>query len=481
MPNAYRTSAYRILRVAASAALAATVIGMCRLVEHVNSTTVALILLLAVLGVSTWWGLVEAGVASVVAVVGFNYYFLPPVGTLTIADPQNWVALVVFLVVSVTASQLSARAKRRTREAEQRRREIERLHELGRAMLLRGRPREMTADTVARLVEIYRLSAAAFYSAASGEVSAAGSADFDRQRLAAAAQAEGTVTAGDAIFIPVRLGGQPVGSLALSGEAPSPESLQALANLVAIGIERARALEDASRAEAARQSEILKSALLDALAHDLKTPLTSIKAAATSMLSQPRDGADRELLSIIDEESDRLNQTVAEVIEMARIESGKLHPERRLVTVKALVEAALESSAAFLRERDIRVDLPPDLPPVDADPELIQHVLRQLLDNGARYSPPATPLTITAERRERKVLVSVTDRGPGVPERDQARIFERFFRGPEQARTVPGTGMGLAIAKGIVEAHGGKIWVASQPGQGSVFTFSLPVRKGDPQ
>lgn len=473
--------AWRLLRVAAAVALVAGIIACFRVALPVNSTTVALVLLLAILGVSTWWGLVEASVASFAAVLGFNYYFLPPVGTLTIADPENWVALVAFLVTAVTASQLSARAKRRALEAEQRRREIEMLYAVGQSLLLRGSPRDMLAETVTRLAETFALDAATFYNAATGDVftSEASLPRFDKQLLQKIAGEQKEWTGEGIVVLPIRLGGQVIGSLGLAGRLPSGETLQALAYLVAVGIERARALEEAARAEAARQSEILKSALLDALAHNLKTPLTSIKAAASGMLAQAQDEHARELLTIIDEESDRLNRTVAEVIEMARIESGKLHADRKPWAVAAIVSAALEAAAATLGDRPVQVKIPDDLPPVDVDGEFIQQVLRQIFDNAAKYSPPGSPLAITAERGEQKVLVNVGDRGAGVEERDQARIFEKFFRGRGHRYSVSGTGMGLAIAKGIVEAHGGKIWVTSQPGQGSIFTFSLPVYKGD--
>jgi two-component system sensor histidine kinase KdpD len=447
----------------------------------VNNTTVALTLLLAVLGVSTVWGLGAATVASLVAVLGFNYHFLPPVGALTIQDPQNWVALVAFLVTAVTASQLSERARRRTAEAEQRRVEIERLYSLVQAMMPGGNPRKTIREFVNKVVQVFGCDAAAFYYRPTGEILRSGPesqpvSDHDLQ--AAAEIDEVSMDAERSLATaPVRLGGRSLGSLALVGELPTEQTVRAVVNLVAITIEKARALEDASHAEAARQSEVLKSALLDSLAHDIKTPLTSIKAAVTSLLgSAPR--TERELLTIINEEADRLNQLAAEVVAMARIEAGKLHLEKQPVSAAELIAAAISEYAAETKDRPVTVNVPAGLPAAEADPEFVEQVVKQLLENALKYSPDGSPIVITAELKGERIVIGVADRGPGIQENERSRIFDKFFRGRQHRFETKGTGMGLAIAKGIVEAHGEKIWVESEPGHGSVFYFSLPVSAG---
>jgi two-component system sensor histidine kinase KdpD len=183
------------------------------------------------------------------------------------------------------------------------------------------------------------------------------------------------------------------------------------------------------------------------------------------------------LLTIIDEETGRLSRLASEVIAMARIEAGKLHLEKRPVQVSEIVASALSAIGADGHRWQLKV--PEGLPPVDADPEFATQVLRQLAENAVKYSPPGSPVGIFAELRNAKIVIGVSDRGPGIEENERARIFDRFFRGRRHRFDTQGTGMGLAIAKGIVEAHGGRIWVESEPGQGSVFYFSLPASERD--
>src|SRR5580704_12203708 len=369
----------RTFRLIAAPGIVALIVAFYFRFFPVNNTTVSLTLLLAILAISTGWGLLEATIASLAAVLGFNYYFLPPVGTLTVQDPQNWVALVAFLVTAVTASQLSARAKRRTLEAVERRREIEGLYALSQSLLLSGSARSASQDLVSRVVKILGVSTAAFYTKSSDETFRWGPEDarISDEQLRVELEEAQLDAQGSFAIIPVRLGGQVLGNLGLAGTLPSLAVLNAVAYLVAIGIERARAMEESSHTEAARQSEVLKSALLDALAHDFKTPLTSIKAAVTSLLGGERSAEDRELMTIINEEADRLNRLVAEVLEMVRIEAGKLHLEKRPHHVAEILDSALADVKPAMHERPVEIKLQRDLPAADADFDFVQQVLKQ--------------------------------------------------------------------------------------------------------
>jgi len=447
----------------------------------VNTTTIALTLLLGILAVSTRWGLGEATVASIVAMLGFNYFFMPPVLQFTIQDPQNWVALLAFLVTAVTASQLSTSARRRAAEAESRRVEMERLYALVQAMMMGGNARRTIREFINRVVQEFGCDGAAFYYRPTEEILRSGpesSPVSDHDLLAAAEIDDVSIDpVRSRATAPVRLGGRAMGSLALVGSLPSEHTIKAIVYLVAITIEKARALEDASHAEAARQSEVLKSALLDALAHDIKTPLTSIKAAVTSLLTNS-PGGERELLTIINEEADRLNDLSAEMIAMARIEAGKLHLEKQPVSAAEMISDVLSEFAAALQDRRVSLHVPKTLPPAEADREFVEQVVKQFLENALKYSPPGSPLTVSAGMQGGRIVIGVADHGPGIEENERSHIFDKFFRGRRHRFDTKGTGMGLAIAKGIVEAHGGKIWVESEPGEGAAFYFSLPVSGG---
>jgi two-component system sensor histidine kinase KdpD len=468
-------------RFAASFLIVAAILALYRLWLGVNNTTVALTLLLAILGISARWGLAEATAASLLAALGFNIFFLPPYNKLTIEDPQNWVALGAFLVTAVTASQLSAHARRRAADAEARRLEIERLYILVQAMILSGNPRKTIREFVNRVVQVFGCAAAAFYYGPADEIFRTGPESnpvSDRDLRTAAEIDDLSLDAARATAVaPVRLGMRPLGSVCLVGRLPSEQTIRAIVNLAAITIEKARALEDASHSEAARQSEVLKSALLDSLAHDIKTPLTSIKAAVTALLGASAP-PDRELLTIIDEEADRLNSMAAEVVAMARIEAGKLHLEKRPVSAAELISSAMLELDAALKGRPIDLRVSEGLPPAEADPEFIAQVLKQIVENAVKYSPDGSPIALSAGVEGERIVIGVGDRGPGIEENERVRVFDKFFRGRRHRFDTKGTGMGLAIAKGIVEAHGERIWVESEPGQGSVFYFSLPASKG---
>jgi two-component system sensor histidine kinase KdpD len=447
---------------------------------HVNATTVALTYLLAILIVSTAWGLAVAVVMSVTSVLAFNFYFLPPVGTFTIADPQNWIALFAFLSVSVIASHLSSRARQRTEDAFARRREIERLYKFSQQLLVTGNVIELLNRIPSQIVNIFEMGAAALFLADKQKVYRSGPAipqlELETLKAVVARDEPEIDSANSLCLIPVRLGVRTIGSLGVSGPVLSRQTLEALGNLVAIAMERARAVEQLGQTEATREGERLRTALLDAVTHELRTPLTSIKASVTSLLSNSELSPlqRKELLTIINEESDRLNRLVGEAAEMSSLDAGvelRLEPH----SIDELIGDALEQCKSALGNREVRVKVPPNLPRVRIDLPRAKEVLVHLLDNARQYSPQGQPITISSELNGDFVVTSVADRGAGIDDPERSLIFEKFYRGKDQRYLVQGTGMGLPIAKAIVEAHGGSISVTSQLEHGSVFSFSLPV------
>jgi two-component system, OmpR family, sensor histidine kinase KdpD len=286
-------------------------------------------------------------------------------------------------------------------------------------------------------------------------------------------------TARSLSFVPVRMGTRPIGSLGISGQILSRETLEALGSMIAIAFERARAVEELGKTEATREGERLKSALLDSVTHDFRTPLTSIKASVTSLLSSGGGNAGepqrRELLTIIDEECDRLNQLVGDAAEMARLDAGEFELNLAPNVVGDIVSAALLHCKAALGRREVRVEIAERLPPARADFDRIKDVLVRLIENADAYSPKEQPITITAELTGKLLSLSVADSGPGIEDMELGLIFDKFYRGKNQRYLVQGTGMGLPIAKAIVQAHSGTISVTSQREHGSVFSFTLPI------
>ena len=357
---------------------------------HINAATVSLALLLNVLFIATRFGSLPALAASIVAMLCFNFFFLPPFGTFTIAATDNWIALLAFLITAVTAGQLSASAKRRAEEAETGKREIGRLY-----------------------------------------------------------------------------------------------------------AELRDAFERASHAEALRQSEKLKSALLDAVTHDLRTPLTSIKASITTLLDEVRgrvvdeppvtlDAESRvEMMEVIDEESDRLSRFINGLIELARIEAGELQLRRRWGAVDEIIATALTRAEPITRQHRVELDVEKELPGVRVDERAVSEVVYTLIDNAAKYSPKGSTIRLSARRAgDESIQMGVEDEGRGIPSDLRERVFDKFFRatrdGDIRNQQPMGTGMGLAIAKGIVEAHEGSIWIESgSNGKGTRVVFTLPIGDED--
>jgi two-component system sensor histidine kinase KdpD len=469
--------------VAAAILLASITFGYSKIL-HVNQTTVALSFLLAILAVSAVWGMVVSVFMSISAMLLFNYCFLPPTGTFSIADPQNWVALFAFLCTSIVGSQLSARIRKEADAAHSRSREVERLYAFSQKLLGEGNVIQLMNAIPNFLVDCFEAGAAELFLPQKDKYyrSGYGAAQIDEEQMKLAFLRDETMSDNlqALYFLPVRLGVKPIGSLGLSGARLSRQTLDAISSLVAIAIERARAVEQIGETEAERQGERLKSALLDSIAHDFRTPLTAIKAAATDLLASgsPDSPQQYELLTIINEESDRLNRLVEEAAEMAKLEAGEIQLHLEPVAASALIDLALQHMKKSLGDRRIDLRVSDNLPWVRADRSRAKDILVQLIDNAHLYSPRDQPIAITAELAGDFVNFSVADHGSGIDSFEQGLIFDKFYRGRDQRYQVRGTGMGLPIAKAIVSAHGGTILVTSQLGSGSVFSFTLPAVPG---
>jgi two-component system sensor histidine kinase KdpD len=276
------------------------------------------------------------------------------------------------------------------------------------------------------------------------------------------------------------LGGKILGSIGAIGPAVSEPALQAIANMAGTAVERARQQDAASRLEAARQNERLRSILLDALAHDFTTPLTSIKGAITAVRSAYQHEAEEDdLLEVVEEESDKLTGMIDETVAMARIEPGRARIQRRQLCIINLIRPSVDRLKSLLDGRPLDIQVDESISPVSADPDMIGLALRQLIGNAVKYSPPGSTIAISAIQTDDIVTVRVRDQGPGIPHNELESIFERFYRGSRTQDSVAGTGMGLSVARDIINAHQGRLWVENRPEGGAQFSFSLPTLKED--
>ncbi len=449
---------------------------------HVNHATVGFTFLLAVLVVAAWWGLRAAIATAVLATLTYNFFFLPPVLKLTIADPQNWVALIVFLITASIASQLAERARREARQADARRREVERLYQFSQRLLISENVFGLLNAVPQYLVEAFGVSGAAVFLDNKGKVYYS---DASIQMVIPADQLRMISGLGEPsidrkqrrCFCPRPVGVRTVGSVGLDGCDLSLETLVAIGSLVAIALERAGAVEELTKAEAARESERLRTLLLDSVTHEFRTPLTAIKASAEALLGGKglEESQRTELLTVINEESDHLNRLVGEAAEVAQLDSHQIELHMEPHQMREAIDHALEQSRPALQHHTVDVFIPENVPPVRMDVGRIAQALSQLLENAGKYSPPETTIHISVEQKGGQLITSVADHGAGIDDMEQSMIFEKFYRGQNQRVSVQGTGMGLAIAKAILQLHGGTIGVTSQLDHGSVFSISLPV------
>lgn len=415
----------------------------------------------AVLPVALAYGLAYAIAVSIGGMLLFNFFFLSPVYAFTLEDSRNWFALAVYVVTAVVVSELAARARRRATEAEQREAETALLAEIATSLLQGG-------DVAGRLGWMGNRVAAVLHAPSAAIVLGDG---------------DGGQTP-NASPIELRAGGRRVGTLELveGGEpnlAARRRLLPALASLLAVAIDRERLARSAVEAEALRQSDTIKTAVLRAVSHDLRSPLTAIRAAADGLGNpqlQLSDHDRRELLDTITVEVRRLEHVIDNLLALSRLQAGAAAAQLEVWQVEDIVYRALAEVTGADR---VKVSIPEDMPPVTVDAVQVQRILVNLLENALKFSPDQAQITVRGTKTRKEAILRVIDQGRGVPEEELEHVFEPFYRGaPAQDQT--GTGLGLAIARGFAEANGGRLWAESRPGQGAVFALALPTTEEPP-
>jgi two-component system sensor histidine kinase KdpD len=439
-----------VLASAGAVVLVSAVVALLK--PHVPVLSLGSLYVLAVLPVAIFWGVALAAVVSVASMLAFNWFFLPPYHSFHLSESQNWLALAIYLAIAFAVSALAARARARREDAEQRRAEANALAEAALDML-RGR----TVDE-----ELGRLAALT-----AGVLGVEGA----RLELGEQPPREGERA------LPVEAGLRWVATLFVDEEATVDESvrrrfLPSLAALLAVVVERSRLEAEALEAEALRRSDALKTALLRAVSHDLRSPLTAILASADALASPTLALGEEDRLGLAETirgEASRLDRVVEQLLDLSRLEAGAVEPHRELWHVDELVSQSLTGLGAEAAR--VQVEIGPSTPPVEVDAAQVERVLANLIDNALHYSPPGSGVVVRAEQGATELRLHVVDHGPGLPAEERDALFQPFRRGTAGQR---GSGLGLSIARGFAEANGGRVWAQDDPAGGHLV-FSLPL------
>jgi len=452
-----------------------------------NPTVAGMVFLVLVVWLATQAGRWLSLYVAVICALGLDYFFLPPVGSFQLTGGQAWVAMISYLASCLVVSRVAEQARRQTHQAEQRREDVERLYELSQEMMLHDDSAGLINDLPRLINRIFALDGVVLYVCDQDRFYGS-SADVPvsvKATLQALTQGQNPTVSLDSGFLTtaLMLGLRPVGALGWRPALLSREVASAVSAQVAIVLARSMAVEASARIEAAREGERLRAALIDSLTHELRTPLTSIRAAATTLLEgKGLDEAGRlDLVSIVDEEASRLDQLIGEAVEMAEIDANVVQVHVVPQNPRALLDQAVEESRKILAGHRVAIHVEGGDEPAWFDPHLLGRVFRHLLENAARHTPAGTRITLKSWRTAQRLEFSVEDNGPGIDALDLPLIFEKFYRGKRGTHKGKGSGMGLAITRAILMAHGGAIEAASFPGKGASFHFWVPLVEKEPQ
>jgi two-component system sensor histidine kinase KdpD len=472
-------SSRRWLGYPAAVLVVLATVGLLKLFRGLADSTVALLLLLAVFACAWIWESGPGVEAAIVATLAFNYFFLPPLYTFTVEDPRNVAALFVFLVTGLLIGRLSATSRERLRLVEAERGDLANLTRLSQAFLADTNRESLLGVAANRLRDALGAAHVSLFLGESGKGltrAAATSEQPVRQELADLAFQQGNSAAfpsasgGTDIYLPIPLGIQRAGVLVALGMRSSERMAEGCVVLLGLALERERFLRLAREAEETKSSEQMKSTLLAALAHDLKTPVATARATIENWAAEVGE-SERSRLAV--DQLQALTRRISELMDVVRLDSGIARPRREIVSCAEIVEAAVSRFGDGLAKHSLFVDAaPPDLM-VEVDPGQLTEALGHGLENAARYSPAGTQIRVSVGGDSKFAFLRVSDHGDGVPTDDRDRVFERFVRLPSAA-DVPGTGLGLNIARSLVEMNGGKLRLSDAPGGGTLFEIQLP-------
>src|SRR5579863_3313757 len=463
----------------ATVAAVLTTVGLA--MAGARATTAGMVFLVVVVVTASQAEIMISLYGALLCAISFDYFFLPPIHTFVLAGPQEWVSMLTFAVSSVVAGRVSERARRQKEQAEQRREDVERLYLLSQEMMLHEDAATLMRDLPSMVAKICALDSVVLFLQ---ERDLYFSTEAELPELFKANLREVTGGANPASAMhdgfevhALMVGMRAVGAMAWRPSSLSREAATAVCAQVGIAITRAIAIEATARMEALREGERLRAALIDSLTHELRTPLTSIRAAATTLTQNEGldDEVRRELATVVDEESAHLDALIGEAVEMAELDAKVLKVQTGPQHTRMLLEHAVEASRLALARHQVTLMVQEPDTPVWFDAKLLGRVFRHLIENAAQYSPPEGRIVLRSRRVEGRLEFEVEDSGPGIDKMDLPHIFEKFYRGKKGAKLGKGTGMGLAIARAIMLAHGGGISVESNPEHGSTFRFWVPL------
>jgi two-component system sensor histidine kinase KdpD len=444
---------------------------------HVPLSTAGFIYLLIVVGVALAYGIWQATFVSLVAVSCLNYFFIPPVLSFAVADSRDWVALVSFQVCALLVSRLSSREQRMARDANYQRIQMKKLYELSRGILLFDLHTPPGPQLVRLIRRTFFADDVAIFDADLARLDHEGDWSIDEQQIAKTAyltdrnEDDRDIRTTQRV---IRLGSSSIGAMAIRGEV-DPLIANAVASLAAIAFERYRSYEKEALAESAKQAEQLRVAVLDALAHAFKTPLTVICTASSGLQEMGTlDKTEAELAELINQEAVNLNRLCTRLLQTAKLEASSVTLRTEPVIISRLVDDVVSGLSGTLKGHPIELSIQEQDTPLQGDRELLMMILTQYLDNAAKYSAPDTPIGVAVRESNSELLLSVRSRGSIIQMQDRERVFERFYRGSDAKQRVPGTGVGLSIVKKAAEAHQGHVWVISGEEEGTTFFLSMP-------
>jgi two-component system, OmpR family, sensor histidine kinase KdpD len=453
-------------------------------VLHFDSAAAGFLFLLVVVTVAILSGFWQATVVSVVAAACLDFFFYPPLLTFSVDDPRDWIALSAFEISALVVSRVSSKEQRSARQAQLQQTAMEQLYELSRSTLLINLHQPPGPQLTNLIQRIFAVEAVAIFDANSSECDKVGAWAGDEQNLARECFFLGTddqdrTTRTFRRVLRARV--DSIGAIAIRGDL-GPLVVDALASLTAITLDRCASFENENRIEAAHQSERLRAAVLDSLAHAVKTPLTAIQTANSGLrevgdLNEPQ----RNLVSLIEEESSQLNALCARLLQTAKLEANELQIGKEEIAVADLVSKVLKEQEGHMADHPVEVEVADPNLKICGDSNLLSMALVQYLDNAAKYSYAQTPVKVAAWGSHAEVFVSVHNYGPAIPISDRERIFQRFYRGDQAKHLAPGTGIGLSTVKMAAEAHHGHVWVISERDEGNTFYLSLPQEIRRPQ